>query len=127
MAAHAMADPPSAAAGARALRDRIEAVVNEEPYRPWCVHRLHEELEGPDPVEDRAFQLMVTQLAADQLADRGRLLRQEVSAVTIGVHCQDTLYWSPKAGYTSVEGFGTDYESPALLRRLGAHFQCHGL
>jgi hypothetical protein len=127
MATHALAEPAPKASAPRALKDRIEAAVNDEPFRPWCVHRLHEELGGPDPTEDREYQLMATQLAADQLADRGRLLRQEVSAVTIGVHCQDTLYWSPKAGFSSVDEFGPDYESPALLRRLGTHFLCHGL
>ena len=127
MAAHSLPEPPATALTGRALRDRIEAAVNEEPFRPWCVHRLHEELVEGLSDEDREYQLMATQLAADQLADRGKVLRQEVSAVTIGVHCQDTLYWSRDSGYTSVDEFGPDYENAALLRRLGAHFQCHGL
>lgn len=127
MATHSLDKPRSGSEPGRVLRDRIEAAVNEEPYRPWCVHRLHEEVAELYSDEDREYQLMATHLAADQLADRGKLQRQEVSAVTIGVHCQDTLYWSPEAGYTSVDEFGPDYESPALLRRLGAHFQCHGL
>jgi hypothetical protein len=127
MAAHSIAEPRSELSSGRELRDRIEAAVNEEPFRPWCVHRLHEDLVEPFSQENRDYQLLATQLAADQLADRGRLLRQELSAVTIGVHCQDTIYWSPKAGFATVDEFGPDYETPALLRRLGAHFQCHGL
>jgi hypothetical protein len=127
MATHAAegADPESRAAAS--LREQIDASVSEEPFRPWCVHRLHEELVDPTSTEDREMGLMRMQLAADQLAAAGRVKREEVNAFTIGVHCQDTLYWSPRAGVERLEEFGPDYQSPTLLRRLGAHFQCHGL
>jgi len=127
MATHSATRTTAEADTTAEMRERIETAVNEKPYEPWCVHRLHEELSEPDVITDREHMPMVTQLAADQLAAAGRLEREEVNAITIGVHCQDTLYWSTRAGMTRVEQFGPDYESPAVLRRLGAHFRCHGL
>ncbi|HKV90414.1 MAG TPA: hypothetical protein VJQ43_04350 [Thermoplasmata archaeon] len=127
MATHSAPGRAIGGSSIASLQDRIEAAVNDEPYRPWCVHRLHEELADAIPLADREHMFLMTQLAADQLAAMGRIQREEVNAVTIGVHCQDTLYWSPQAGKRRVEEFGPDYESPTLLRRLGAHFQCHGL
>jgi hypothetical protein len=109
------------------LRDRIESALREEPFHPWCVHRLYEQLAPPGGTTDREHGLMRTQFAADMLASEGRVRRESVSAVTIGVHCQDTLYWSLESECSRLEEFGPDYESPTLLHRLGAHFQCHGL
>ncbi|MCI4325528.1 MAG: hypothetical protein L3K00_06585 [Thermoplasmata archaeon] len=109
------------------LSDRIEATLADEPLRPWCVHRLYEELAAPEGLGDREHGLLQTQYAADSLAHDGRVRRETVSAVTIGVQCQDTVYWSPRSECEHLEEFGPDYEAPAILHRLGAHFQCHGL
>jgi hypothetical protein len=109
------------------LRERIESAVAEEPLRPWCVHRLYEELAAPDGSVDRDHGLLQCQYAADFLAHDGRIRRETVSAVTIGVQCQDTVYWSTESECERLEEFGPDYEAPAILHRLGAHFQCHGL
>jgi hypothetical protein len=109
------------------LRERIEAALAEEPLRPWCVHRLYEDLTDPDGRWDREHGLFQTQYAADVLASEGRVRRESVSAVTIGVQCQDTVYWSLHSECERLEEFGPDYETPAILHRLGAHFQCHGL
>lgn len=109
------------------LRERIEAALAEEPLRPWCVHRLYEELTDSDGQWDREHGLFQTQYAADVLAQEGRVRRESVSAVTIGVHCEDTVYWSIRSECRRLDEFGPDYETPAILHRLGAHFLCHGL
>ena len=109
------------------LRERIRATLDQEPFRPWCVHGLYEELTDPDGLADRENLLMRTQLAADELAAHGEVHREAISAVTIGVQCQDTLYWSKRSGMSTLDEFGPEYESPTILRRLGAHFLCHGL
>jgi hypothetical protein len=127
MATYATSSRPSIDSSISALRARIQATLDQEPFRPWCVHGLYEELTDPDGHADREDGLMRTQLAADELAANGELHREEISAVTIGVQCQDTLYWSKRAAMDRLEEFGPDYESPAILRRLGAHFLCRGL
>ena len=123
-----MAAPTPADALLASLRAGVEASIAEEPLQPWCVHRLTETLQDPTGnEEERERQLMITQLAADQLAAEGKLMRASVNAVALGVHCEDVLYWSPKAGFDRVAQFGPDYEEMAVLRRLGSHFRCHGL
>ncbi|HEV8050316.1 MAG TPA: hypothetical protein VGP88_06960 [Thermoplasmata archaeon] len=109
------------------IRERVRATLGQEPFRPWCVHGLYEELTDLVGLVDREGMLMRTQLAADELAAGGEIHREAIHAYTIGVECQDTLYWSKQSGIDKLEGFGPDYESPTILRRLGAHFQCHGL
>jgi len=109
------------------LRERVRATLEQEPFRPWCVHGLYEELADMLGLMDRDAMLMRTQLAADELAADGEFCREAIRAYTIGVECQDTLYWSKRSGNAKLEEFGPDYESPTILRRLGAHFQCHGL
>jgi hypothetical protein len=127
MATYATRASASADASLDSLRQRIEGALGEEPFHPWCVHRLYEELMAPEGVVDREHGLMRTQYTADMLANEGRVRRESVSAVTIGVHCQDTLYWSTESECARLEEFGPDYEPARILHRLGAHFQCHGL
>jgi hypothetical protein len=109
------------------LPDRIERTLNETPERPWCVHRLYDELLAADAPEDRDGLLLQTKAAADGLVRAGRAKGETVSAVSIGVHCQDSVYWSPTAGKQRLEDFGPEYESPTILRRLASHMYCHGL
>jgi hypothetical protein len=127
MATHAVERRPSDPASLPALREGIRIVLSQEPWRPRCVHGLYEELTEAHGLADRDVLLMRTQLAADELAADGELYREAVSAVMIGVECQDTLYWSKHAGIQDIEKFGPDYERLAVLHRLGAHFRCHGL
>jgi hypothetical protein len=109
------------------LMDRIETTVNDSPNRPWCVHRLYEELVAATAPATREDLLTITQKAADDLVYEGRIRREFVSAIGIGVHCEDSLYWSLGSEKRTLADFGPEYESPLVLRRLASHFQCHGL
>ncbi|MGA8543278.1 MAG: hypothetical protein WB947_07075 [Thermoplasmata archaeon] len=110
-----------------ALKDRIEAVLDQTPERPWCVHRLYEELVASGSSNSRDVLLEVTRKAAEALVSEGRARREFVSAFAIGVQCEDSLYWSSESEKRNLSEFGPDYESPTVLRRLASHFQCHGL
>ena len=102
-------------------------MLNEPPLRPWCVHRLYETLVARRQQGDRDDLLLVTEQAADQLFHEGAAAREYVSAATIGVHCQDSLYWSISAEKHRLSDFGPEYESPTVMRRLGSHIRCSGL
>ena len=110
-----------------ALTERIESTLNDTPDMPWCIHRLYEELLPSGDLRDRDGLLLETQHAADSLVRSGRVAGETVSAVSIGVQCSDSLYWSTRAGKQRLEQFGPEYESPTILRRLAAHMYCHGL
>jgi hypothetical protein len=110
-----------------ALMQEIAQVVESDLDRPWCVHRIYEEAVSPGgrfPLDDL---LLKTELAANQLAAEGRLCAEAVSTVSIGVHCQDSVYWSLRSPHRKLEEFGPDYESPRVLYRLASHFRCRGL
>lgn len=109
------------------LKLQIQTAIRSEPLQPWCVHRLAESILAPDDPDVRTSAVLRTENAANVLTDEGKARRETVSAVTIGVHCQDTLYWSPEATQKALEDFGPEYESPAVLRRLASHMYCHGL
>jgi len=110
-----------------ALPEQIETTLNGSPDRPWCVHRLYEELLQAHDPGDRDGLLLATKHAADALVRAGRAAGETVSAVSIGVQCQDSLYWSSLAQRARLEDFGPEYESPTILRRLASHMYCHGL
>jgi hypothetical protein len=112
---------------APALKDRIASTLDGHPDEPWCVHRLFETLTPPSGLFDRDRGLDAARAAADELAREGRARREFVSAVSIGVHCDDSVYWSLRSGKSRLAEFGPEYEVPTVLRRLGSHFQCHGL
>lgn len=109
------------------LMARIQHRLDETPYRPWCVHRLCDEVVVPQMAQDRDGLLRLTEQLADELARDGRAQREAVSALSIGVHCQDSLYWSVRANQHALEEFGPEYESPTILHRLASHMYCHGL
>jgi hypothetical protein len=109
------------------LKEQIEDKLQVTPERPWCVHRLYEELLATQAPGGREDMLALTQKAADDLVMQGRAHREYVSAVGIGVHCEDSLYWSAGSSKKNLVDFGPEYESPTVLRRLASHFQCHGL
>jgi hypothetical protein len=106
---------------------RIEEALNREPDRPWCVHRLCEHLMPPFPEDQRDSLIDVTQRAADEVVASGAARREYVSAVGIGVHCEDSMYWTARSKVTRLEEFGPAYESPVILNRLASHLRCHGL
>jgi hypothetical protein len=107
------------------LMREIQRTLDADPEHPWCIHRLYEELLSDAPRGERVLEL--TERAADSLAEAGRARREAISAMTIGVHCQDCLYWSVRSPNARLSDFGPDYESPRILRRLASHFECHGL
>jgi len=109
------------------LKERIKTALEENPGRPWCVHRLYEELVPTGSPRARDEMLEVTRRAADELVREGRANREFVSATAIGIQCEDALYWSRRSGKTALAEFGPEYESPTILRRLGSHIQCRGL
>ena len=117
----------TAASAPAGLKLRIEATLEETPERPWCVHRLYEALVASRMPNDREEMLDATRNAAEELVVEGRARREFVSAIGIGVHCEDSLYWSPDSPQNTLADFGPEYESPTVLRRLASHFQCHGL
>lgn len=109
------------------LKERIAETLDHHPDEPWCVHRLFETLTPPVGWFDRDHGLDAARHAADELIEEGRARRELVSAISIGVHCDDSVYWSLRSGKAHLADFGPAYESPTILRRLGSHFQCHGL
>lgn len=109
------------------LADRIQRALDGSPEQPWCVHRLYEEIIAPQGYDDRSVGLDVTRHASELLVETGRAKFEQVSATSIGVHCEDALYWSTHSPRLRLAEFGPQYESPTMLRRLASHFQCHGL
>jgi len=109
------------------LSARIQALLEEESDRPWCVHRLYERLYAGAPESERAASLAETHRAADELYFAQLARREYVSAISIGIHCDDTLFWSVRSNAVRLADFGPEYESPTILRRIGSHFVCRGL
>ncbi len=106
---------------------RVQAMLDEEPEKPWCVHRIRDQVASDrDEFADEAL-LFESRRAADLLVATGKARRESVSAVAIGVHCEDSVYWSTRSKFEALEEFGPEYESPAILHRLASHFECHGL
>lgn len=109
------------------LTERIATALDEEPVRPWCKHRLYEEILRSSVEGSRDEGLDAAERAADELVYRGDARREYVSAVAIGVHCEDSVYWSKRSVNERLADFGREYEAPTVLHRLASHIQCHGL
>jgi hypothetical protein len=114
-------------ASAPNLVERITAVLEENPERPMCIHRLYEEVVANLMPGERDSMLGVTERAADEVVAQGFARKEFVSAISIGVHCEDCMYWSVQSKRQRLEEFGPAYESPAILNRMASHFRCHGL
>ncbi len=110
------------------LMDQIETTLNADLDRPCCIHRLYESVAEPFRQGEILDSLLSTvEGAAEELARRGRARSEAISAVSIGVHCQDTVYWSVRSPNQTLRDFGPEYDSPMILRRLASHIRCHGL
>ncbi len=109
------------------LANRVADFLEQNSGRPFCYHGLYEELLAPLARGDRDTLLDATRAAADRAVQNGRARREYVSATAIGVHCEDSMYWSVRSACTRLEQFGPEYESPTILARLGSHIRCHGL
>jgi len=109
------------------LGRRIQATLETTPLRPWCIHRLYESIVTSSDDRPLDAGLSATEAAAEALRHGGRVQGESVSALSIGVHCQDSLYWSARSQFHRLEDFGPEYTSPAILYRLASHFRCHGL
>ncbi|MCI4363030.1 MAG: hypothetical protein L3K13_01815 [Thermoplasmata archaeon] len=109
------------------LVQKIQRVLDANPDVPWCMHRLYEDIVTPELIGGRDSLLELTERAANLLVKEGRAQFEAVSTLAIGVHCQDSVYWSIQSGKRRLEEFGPEYESPRVLRRLASHMQCHGL
>jgi hypothetical protein len=106
---------------------RIQTMLDTDPPRPWCVHRIRDQVASDrDELADQEL-LFESRRAADLLVATGQARRESVSALAIGVHCEDSVYWSARSSCLALEEFGPDYEVPAILHRLASHFECHGL
>jgi hypothetical protein len=106
---------------------RIQAMLDDDPTKPWCVHRIRDQVATDrDELADQEL-LFESRRAADLLVATGQARREAVSTVAIGVHCEDSVYWSSRSRCQALEEFGPEYESPAILYRLASHFECHGL
>jgi hypothetical protein len=107
---------------------RIEQAVEADQDRPWCVHRLAEEVLRPwKGGSGRDDMIELARTAADELVRQGQVRAEPVSAIAIGAHCEDLLIWSAHSPARCLADFGPEYEVPFVLRRLVSHFQCHGL
>jgi hypothetical protein len=109
------------------LMGEVEAALDESLDRPLCLHRLCETLTPPGLGLHREERLELTRQAAVGLVERGRAQRAFVSAIAIGAHCEDEMFWSALSPHRSLEDFGPAYEPLALARRLSSHIRCHGL
>lgn len=112
--------------GPEELLARIGSLLEREPLRPWCVHRLREEF-----VEERAEArteelLFEVRRAADLLVATGRAHREMVYAVQIGERPPDPAYWSYRSPHTELGQFGPEYDPSRSLHRLDARFERTG-
>jgi hypothetical protein len=109
--------------------EQVAAALEGDRERPWCVHRVAEEVLQPwkGPEGARADLVDLARIAADVLVREGKVRSEPVSATAIGAHCEDLLIWSPHCEAEHLADFGPDYEVPFVLQRLVSHFECHGL
>jgi len=109
------------------LATQVQEALNADLDRPWCVHRLYEQVLSAHGSGSRDDMLVVTQCAADELVAHRLARREYVSAVAIGVHCEDALYWSAHSPNQRLADFGPEFESPTVMRRMASHMTCRGL
>jgi hypothetical protein len=107
---------------------RIAHAIEADQERPWCVHRIYEEVLKPwKTTGGRDNMLSLAREAIDELVRRGAVRSEPISAISIGAHCDDLLIWSPHSSAKHLSDFGPDYEVPRVLQRLVSHLECQGL
>jgi len=109
------------------LQTRVEATLNDSPDRPICVHGLFETLQEPEPTGPREEVVELVRRAAENLVRDGQAQHAFVSAIAVGAHCEDEVFWSSRSPFRRLEEFGPEFEQFAVARRLASHFECHGL
>jgi hypothetical protein len=109
------------------LKERIEANLNDSLDRPICVHGLYETIKEADPAAHRDDLVECVRAAAEDLVQEGHAQHAYVSAIAIGAHCEDEVFWSARSPNRHLEEFGPEFEQLAVARRLASHFECHGL
>jgi hypothetical protein len=109
------------------LKEQIEANLNDSLERPICVHGLMETIKQSAPSATRADLVESVRAAAEDLVQEGHAQHAYVSAIAIGAHCEDEVFWSARSPFLHLEEFGPEFEQLAVARRLASHFECHGL
>jgi hypothetical protein len=115
------------ATGVEVLQEQIEASLNESLERPICVHGLYETVKDADPAAPRDDLVERVRSAAENLVREGHAQHAYVSAIAIGAHCEDEVFWSSRSPCQRLEEFGPEFDPLAVARRLASHFECHGL
>jgi hypothetical protein len=109
------------------LEAQIESSLNDSPDRPICVHGLYETVKDADPTVARDQMVEQVRAAAEHLVQEGHAHHAFVSAIAIGAHCEDAVFWSAHSRHHLLEEFGPEFDQIAVARRLASHFECHGL
>jgi len=109
------------------LQGQVEATLNETPERPICVHGLYETLKETEFSGPREEVVELVRRAAENLVRDGQAQHAYVSAIAVGAHCEDEVFWSSRSPFRRLEEFGPEFEQFAVARRLASHFECHGL
>jgi hypothetical protein len=109
------------------LKAQIAANLDESADRPICVHGLYERVQEGAPDVSRDLLIEQVRSAAEDLVHEGLARRAYVSAIAIGAHCEDEVFWSARSPHQQLEEFGPEFDSLAIARRLASHIQCRGL
>jgi hypothetical protein len=109
------------------LQDQIETTLDDSPDRPICVHGLYETLKDGEVTGKREEVVELLRSAAENLVREGHAHHAFVSAIAVGAHCEDEVFWSAHSPHHHLEEFGPEFEPYAVARRLASHFECHGL
>lgn len=117
----ARADP------APGLKAHIESNLHDSVDRPICVHGLYESLKDDLPSTGRDDLVEKVRSAAEALVAEGQARHAYVSAIAIGAHCEDEVFWSSRSPHQRLEEFGPEFDPMEVARRLASHFVCHGL
>ncbi|MGA8275148.1 MAG: hypothetical protein WB789_01055 [Thermoplasmata archaeon] len=109
------------------LKEQIEANLNDSLDRPICVHGLYKTIKEADPGTHRDDLAEGVRAAAEDLVQEGHAQHAYVSAIAIGAHGEDEVFWSSHSPHQHPEEFGPEFEQLSVARRLAALFECHGL
>lgn len=100
------------------LMNKLQAYLDANPTRPWCVHELFEEVGAKHPGEDM---LVETQHSLNHLARLGRIGSSGMMVERGQGVCDDWFYWSAKSGKKFLDEFGPKWQFPKLTDLIEAH------